>query len=137
MVSMNFADEPWCRLLCRLALPILILAWLLVVTGPLAGSVAAAEVPGTILRAEAMPGAPSGAHAWRVLYRSTGFDGKPIAVSGVVIAPAGDAPPGGRPVVTWAHPTTGVVSRCTPSRARVFLGRDRNGRFYSAPRNDP
>jgi acetyl esterase/lipase len=30
-------------------------------------------------------------------------------------------PPGGRPVIAWAHPTTGVVSRCAPSLARVFF----------------
>jgi pimeloyl-ACP methyl ester carboxylesterase len=41
-------------------------------------------------------------------------------VSGVVIVPAGDPPPGGRPIVAWAHPTSGVVPRCAPSLA-IFL----------------
>jgi acetyl esterase/lipase len=76
---------------------------------------------GSLISAEAMPGAPEGARAYRVRYWSTGLDGRPVEVSGVVIAPSG-SPLGGRPVVAWAHPTTGVVSRCAPSLARVFFG---------------
>lgn len=74
-------------------------------------------VPGSIIRMEPMTGAPLGANAYRVLYRSMGLHGKPIAVSGVVVIPAGVAPADGRPIVAWAHPTTGVVSRCAPSEA--------------------
>jgi alpha-beta hydrolase superfamily lysophospholipase len=73
--------------------------------------------PGSIIRAEPMNGAPLGASAYRVLYRSVGLHGEPIAVSGVVVIPAGIAPADGRPIVAWAHPTTGVVSRCAPSEA--------------------
>jgi len=76
--------------------------------------------PGTIIREEPMYGAPAGAFAHRVLYRSTGLNGEPIAVSGVVIVPPGTPPPGGRPIVAWAHPTSGVVPHCAPSMA-VFL----------------
>ncbi|MGC2392551.1 MAG: hypothetical protein WA465_02455, partial [Methylovirgula sp.] len=65
--------------------------------------------PGTLVRSQAMPGAPLNAAAWRVLYRSRSFDGKPILVSGVVIVPQGAPPPGGRPIVAWAHPTSGIV----------------------------
>jgi pimeloyl-ACP methyl ester carboxylesterase len=73
--------------------------------------------PGTIIRSEPMLFAPSGAQAYRVLYRSTGLRGEPIAVSGVIIVPPGAAPAGGRPIVAWAHPTTGVVPHCAPSLA--------------------
>ena len=73
--------------------------------------------PGTLIRQEPMRGAPLGAKAYRVLYRSTGLKGEPIAVSGVVIVPQGSAPAGGRPIVAWAHPTTGIVPRCAPSLA--------------------
>ena len=76
--------------------------------------------PGTLVRQELIDGAPLGATAYRVLYRSTGLDNKPILVSGVVIVPPGDPPPGGRPIVAWAHPTSGVVPRCAPSLA-IFL----------------
>jgi pimeloyl-ACP methyl ester carboxylesterase len=55
------------------------------------------------------------------LYESTGLDGKPIAVSGVVIVPNGIAPPEGRPIVAWAHPTTGVASGCAPSLNANFF----------------
>jgi hypothetical protein len=82
----------------------------------------ATGAPGTLVSVEAMPGAPEGATAYRILYWSTDIAGEPIEVSGVVVAPEGDAPPSGRPVVAWAHPTTGVVSRCAPSLARVFFG---------------
>jgi pimeloyl-ACP methyl ester carboxylesterase len=68
-----------------------------------------------------MAGAPLAARAWRILYRSTGLHGEPIAVSGVVIVPFGAAPSGGRPVIAWAHPTTGIVEQCAPSLARVFF----------------
>ena len=77
--------------------------------------------PGTLVRSQAMEGAPLGAAAWRVLYRSTSFDGKPILVSGVVIVPQGAPPPGGRPIVAWAHPTTGIVPHCAPSLALFFF----------------
>ena len=63
--------------------------------------------PGTLIRSEPMGATPAGARAFRVLYRSTGLQGEPIAVSGIVIIPPGPAPPGGRPIVAWAHPTTG------------------------------
>jgi pimeloyl-ACP methyl ester carboxylesterase len=76
--------------------------------------------PGTLVRQEVIDGAPLGATAYRVLYRSTGMKGEPIFVSGVVIVPQGDPPPEGRPIVAWAHPTTGVTPRCAPSLA-IFL----------------
>ncbi len=76
--------------------------------------------PGSLIREEIRTGAPAGATAHRVLYRSTDPDGKPIAVSGIVIVPRGSPPPAGWPIVAWAHPTTGLVSRCAPSLA-IFL----------------
>lgn len=78
--------------------------------------------PGTVMRHEPIWLGPIAADAYRVLYRSTGLNGEPIAVSGVVVIPKGPVPPGGRPIVAWAHPTTGVVSRCAPSGAlSLFL----------------
>jgi pimeloyl-ACP methyl ester carboxylesterase len=76
--------------------------------------------PGTLIRSEPMAFAPAGAQAYRVLYRSTGMHGEPIAVSGVIIVPPGRAPAEGRPIVAWAHPTTGVVPHCAPSLA-IFV----------------
>ena len=88
------------------------------------GSIATAVSPaaaqnGALIQTQPLYGAPDGAAAYRILYRSTGLSGEPIVVSGMVVIPQGDPPPGGRPIVAWAHPTTGVAPRCAPSLARV------------------
>ena len=76
--------------------------------------------PGTLIRQEPLGlNAPFGASVMRVLYRSTGLHDEPIPVSGAVIIPPG--PPEGRPIVAWAHPTTGVVPRCAPSMAMFLI----------------
>lgn len=72
--------------------------------------------PGSIIRSERLPDSP----VWyttnyRILYRSTGLDGEPIAVSGLMVVPNAAPPPGGHPVLAWAHPTTGVADKCAPS----------------------
>ncbi len=82
--------------------------------------------PGSIVRQEPMLGAPDDAATFRILYRSTGFDGKPILVSGVIVVPQGPVPPGGRPIVAWAHPTSGIVPRCAPSLA-IFIFQQMQG----------
>jgi acetyl esterase/lipase len=100
---------------------ILAVALLAVCTIDRAFASEAAGNPGGVISVTPMPGAPDGASAYRILYSSLGLAGEPIPVSGVVIVPTGPAPPGGRPIVAWAHPTTGIVSRCAPSLARVFF----------------
>lgn len=77
--------------------------------------------PGEIVRSEELPTSLPGALAWKVLYASTGLRGERIEVSGIVIAPDLPAPPGGRPVVAWAHPTTGVADNCAPSLNPEFF----------------
>src|SRR6201996_2617416 len=77
--------------------------------------------PGSLIREESMGTSPPGGIAHRVLYRSTSPEGKPVAVSGVVIIPPGAPPEGGWPVVAWAHPTTGVVPHCAPSLALLIF----------------
>ena len=71
--------------------------------------------PGTLIRTQRLLGAPEGTDAWRVLYHSTDLRGDDIAVSGIVIAPESIFATSDRPVVAWAHPTTGSVPRCAPS----------------------
>jgi alpha-beta hydrolase superfamily lysophospholipase len=70
--------------------------------------------PGSLIRAVRIA-APEGARAWRILYHSTAVDGHDVAVSGVVVAPAGAPPKRGRPIVSWAHGTTGLADVCAPS----------------------
>ena len=64
----------------------------------------------------------------RILYSSTdGLDGKtPIAVSGALFWPKGDAPAGGWPLVAWAHGTVGATAVCAPS----FAGRSERDKTY-------
>jgi pimeloyl-ACP methyl ester carboxylesterase len=71
--------------------------------------------PGEIIRREPILSAPMGTTAWRVVYHSRDLHGRDVAVSGVVLEPDWPAPPGGRTVVSWAHPTTGAAAHCAPS----------------------
>lgn len=78
--------------------------------------------PGKLLRSEPLPaaiGLENAAQQVRILYSSTdGFDSKtPIVVSGAVFIPKGKPPPGGWPVIAWAHGTVGVADICAPSWA--------------------
>ncbi len=73
---------------------------------------------GTIIRSQALtpdPNLPPGTRAYRVLFHSTSDSGGDLAESGVVVIPGGGPPPGGFPIVSWAHGTTGVASGCAPS----------------------
>ncbi|WP_308796836.1 lipase family protein [Agromyces silvae] len=72
--------------------------------------------PGTLVRSQEIVGAPDDARAWRVIYHTTDQAGDPVLSSGLVVAPTGSAPDGGRPVVGWGHPTTGTAPDCAPSR---------------------
>ncbi len=72
--------------------------------------------PGGILRVSPLlGGSTDGGKGYRLLYRSAGAEGEPIAVSGSIFIPSGPVPKAGRDVVAWAHPTSGVVDRCAPS----------------------
>jgi pimeloyl-ACP methyl ester carboxylesterase len=76
--------------------------------------------PGSIIRSEPMAFPPPGAAAYRILYQSTGLHGERVAVSGVLVVPtSGDNSE--RPIVAWAHPTSGVVPACAPSLSRSAL----------------
>jgi acetyl esterase/lipase len=72
--------------------------------------------PGSVLRIHPqIGGAPANAKAFRIVYRSTGLNSEPIAVSATVIYPADPPPKEGRDVIAWAHYTTGVAERCAPT----------------------
>ena len=82
------------------------------------------EPPGTLIRIQHMAPIvpiPKGATAWRILYYSRSIVGSDIAVSGVLVLPARPAPPGGWPLVSYAHATTGIATACAPSRF-AYLG---------------
>ncbi len=71
--------------------------------------------PGVLLASEPFTrDVPEGAQAWRILYTTTRDEGQPAVASAIVVAPEGaSADP--RPVVAWAHGTTGVSPGCAPS----------------------
>ncbi len=79
--------------------------------------------PGTLIRSEAMLNPRDGTSAYRVLYRSTGLRNEPIAVSGIIVVPDGPPPAEGRPIVAWAHGTTGVAEPCAPSLSSHHFAR--------------
>ncbi|MGI5420164.1 alpha/beta hydrolase family protein [Actinomadura luteofluorescens] len=58
---------------------------------------------------------PSAARNRFVTYASEGVGGKRITVTGTVAVPKGTPPPGGWPVLSWAHGTTGTADACAPS----------------------
>jgi alpha-beta hydrolase superfamily lysophospholipase len=72
--------------------------------------------PGALIRATPIAAVPvlPDSRAWAILYHSRDFQGRDVAVSGVVVAP-GAAGPGGRPVVVWGHGSAGLADRCAPS----------------------
>src|SRR3954454_6579322 len=71
--------------------------------------------------------------AWQVLYLSTALDGRPIAVSGFVIAPPAGGTERERPVVAWAHETVGSADPCAPSRTfAAQLRADEPGQVVTA-----
>lgn len=80
-----------------------------VFTTPLA---AQSTNPGALISSSPIGGAPDGAAAYRIRYRSGDKDGRAIIVTGAVIVPPGPAPAGGRPIVAWAHGASGVAEGC-------------------------
>lgn len=60
-------------------------------------------------------GSVPGGKLYVVLYRSETLRGEPIGVSGWIGVPDGDAPEGGRPIMTWGHGTRGVADQCSPT----------------------
>lgn len=76
--------------------------------------------PGTVVWSRPVVSSPprlaGASRSFQVIYRSRSARGKPIFVSGVVDLPPGSPPPGGWPVISWGHATTGIADRCAPSR---------------------
>jgi pimeloyl-ACP methyl ester carboxylesterase len=72
--------------------------------------------PGTVLRIWPLEGGVRpGYKGYRILYRSTGLKNEAILVTGALIFPESGDGESERPVVAWAHPTSGVVTRCAPT----------------------
>lgn len=74
--------------------------------------------PGELITADAFDTAEP-FKAWRLSYHSRGADNRDIAVTGLLVTPNRPPPPGGFPLITWGHPTTGTADACAPSRRGV------------------
>lgn len=71
---------------------------------------------GQVIKQEAIATSVKGVRAWRIAYISSDISGRKTIATGLVVAPMGPAPAGGRPVMSWAHGTTGAAQNCGPSQ---------------------
>ncbi|KAB7758463.1 lipase [Mycolicibacterium phlei DSM 43072] len=82
--------------------------------------------PGTLIESVPLDPALSVAgagQAFRILYSTVDQHDRPAVSTAVVFTPKSAPPPGGWPVVAWAHGTVGLGDDCTPS-ARPRSERD-------------
>lgn len=71
---------------------------------------------GTVVAKEPVATQIPGAEAWRIAYVSSDALERRTLSTALVIAPKGRPPHGGRPIVAWAHGTTGTAQNCGPSQ---------------------
>ena len=71
---------------------------------------------GQVIKQEKIATSVKGAQAWKIAYVSSDISGRKTISTALVVAPVGQAPAGGRPVMTWAHGTTGSAQNCGPSQ---------------------
>lgn len=72
--------------------------------------------PGTVIAREEVATQVPGAVAWRIAFLSSDVGGNPTKSTALVVAPKGAASPDGRPILVWAHGTTGTAQNCGPSQ---------------------
>jgi alpha-beta hydrolase superfamily lysophospholipase len=88
---------------------------------------------GAILRSAPVADPPGGAKAFRILYRSVDYRGRPAALSALLFVPVRPAPADGRNVVAVTHGTVGIAPSCGVSRGRSFFAHvDGLARFIRA-----
>ena len=71
---------------------------------------------GQIVKQEKIKTSVKGARAWRIAYISSDVAERKTIVTGVIIAPLGGSTKEGRPILAWAHGTTGSAQNCGPSQ---------------------
>jgi alpha-beta hydrolase superfamily lysophospholipase len=76
------------------------------------------EFPGVLLRTEPLANVtlPAGMRGWRILYTTSIDDRTPATAVATVFAPAAELR-GPRPLIAWAHGSTGLLQKCMPSLA--------------------
>lgn len=78
--------------------------------------------PGEVSRREEVD--IGGVRALRIRYGSTDVEGDGSTVGALVVAPAGEPPAEGWPIVAYAHGTTGSADDCAPSEEPTLAGVD-------------
>ena len=71
---------------------------------------------GQIVKQEKIKTSVKGAQAWKIAYISSDVVGQKTISTGLIVAPIGQAPKEGRPILAWAHGTTGSAQNCGPSQ---------------------
>jgi hypothetical protein len=84
-----------------------------------AGPGAPTQPDGTVVRVDPLDPSlwvPGTGQGYRLTYVSRDGFGHEARTTGEVLLPAGSAPAGGWPVISWAHGTSGLADDCAPSR---------------------
>ncbi|MBU3557241.1 lipase [Polynucleobacter sp. Ross1-W9] len=71
---------------------------------------------GQIIKKEQIKTSIKGAQAWKIAYISSDVGERKTIATGVIISPVGTPPKEGRPILAWAHGTTGSAQNCGPSQ---------------------
>lgn len=71
---------------------------------------------GQIIKKEKVRTSLKGAQAWRIAYISSDLGERKTIATALVAAPIGAKPNGDRPIMAWAHGTTGTAQNCGPSQ---------------------
>lgn len=71
---------------------------------------------GQIVQQEKITTTIKGAQAWKIAYVSSDVGERKTLSTALIVVPTGVAPLGGRPIMAWAHGTTGTAQNCGPSQ---------------------
>jgi pimeloyl-ACP methyl ester carboxylesterase len=71
---------------------------------------------GQIIKKEKIDTSLKNAQAWKIAYISSDVAGRKTIATGIIISPVGAASKEGRPILAWAHGTTGSAQNCGPSQ---------------------
>lgn len=71
---------------------------------------------GLLIKHESIATTVSGAQAWKIAYLSSDVNGNRTIATGILVAPLSKSGPHKRPIMAWAHGTTGTAQNCGPSQ---------------------
>lgn len=71
---------------------------------------------GEIVKTAKIKSGMKNTNAWLIAYVSSDVNNHKTLATGLLVSPTGEAPANGRPIVAWAHGTTGTAQNCGPSQ---------------------